>query len=709
MFYSQTFLARKGPLGTVWCAAHLQHRLKKSHYTSTDISSTVDRIMFPEVPIALRMSGHLLLGVVRIYSKKVDYLFHDCNVVLVGLRKAFSSIQVTLPENATTAKFESVTLPQRFDLDALDLDEDIFAEGSPDNHLRSREEITLIDQIPIGRDAYVAISFDDDIGMLPTEEIPSPMQEDILSPPSVDRDPGFQETSVRYDAAQINETDAFQNSLQSDRTNVLTVAMDSGNTDSSNQTEFIDLGVIDDENPPDVEVMRSVIPDLSSTDIPPVSPEHQSHITDPDRFTDHATTEKEILSPILEETLASAGQSLPFQQPASAASQEAPDVFDTHVSFGLKSPDLALRSSPQVQQPQRRPRKRKHFFDESTVLTNKFMKTALEGCHDLLRKRRETPSSALGVWKLKNNLRKEQVFLQPLITGLCADICNLYEKGSISSKPHLTLEPVATECMDERSPAQSSEAIQEPAITSSLDPAFEASLGHRNAASPATANVDFPEPTNAVCSIRVTGTILEPFIAECPGVEPESNIEIERLRHDEAHLGNDILPELFPSEERLMRSPIRRNDFTPDLANNIGSQTATWAESTVGTGLLPTPDIGTSTGTFSSELETPKTYLEERMGIDNTELSDIPEMMNSAETEELYFLEADNTPTGSRFAQGIESLSVRTRAVAQYLRSHSPVMGMSENQPEDLSLNKILEGKTRKLSARMFFETLVSL
>lgn len=41
MFYSHTFLARKGPLGTVWVAAHMQSRLKKSHYTSTDIPSTV--------------------------------------------------------------------------------------------------------------------------------------------------------------------------------------------------------------------------------------------------------------------------------------------------------------------------------------------------------------------------------------------------------------------------------------------------------------------------------------------------------------------------------------------------------------------------------------------------------------------------------------------------------------------------------------------
>lgn len=101
-----------------------------------------DRIMFPEVPIALRMSGHLLLGVVRIYSKKVDYLFHDCNVILFGLRKAFSTVTVNLPEDATYAPVHTVTLPQKFDLDALDLDDHILDDGY-DNHRGSQEDITL--------------------------------------------------------------------------------------------------------------------------------------------------------------------------------------------------------------------------------------------------------------------------------------------------------------------------------------------------------------------------------------------------------------------------------------------------------------------------------------------------------------------------------------------------------------------------------------
>lgn len=42
--------------------------------------------MRPEVPFALRMSGHLLLGVVRIYSRKVKYLLSDCTDALIKIK-----------------------------------------------------------------------------------------------------------------------------------------------------------------------------------------------------------------------------------------------------------------------------------------------------------------------------------------------------------------------------------------------------------------------------------------------------------------------------------------------------------------------------------------------------------------------------------------------------------------------------------------------
>ncbi|KAF3497694.1 hypothetical protein DY000_02056631 [Brassica cretica] len=183
MFYSHVYLARKGPLGTVWAAAHLQQRLKKSHYTATNIPKTVDLIMFPEAPLALRLSGHLLLGVVRIYSKQVDYLFRDCALFTTWLSKSFVSTQVDLPEDARQAPVESVTLPQALNLDDFQLDDDTH-EGEFDNHLRSQEDITLTDQIPTGVDPYVAITFDEDIS-----SGPSPMDVDVFDKDCVSSKP----------------------------------------------------------------------------------------------------------------------------------------------------------------------------------------------------------------------------------------------------------------------------------------------------------------------------------------------------------------------------------------------------------------------------------------------------------------------------------------------------------------------------------------
>lgn len=51
--------------------------------------------------------------------------------------------------------------------------------------------------------------------------------------------------------------------------------------------------------------------------------------------------------------------------------------------------------------------------------------------------------------------------------------------------------------------------------------------------------------------------------------------------------------------------------------------------------------------------------------------------------------------------------SSRCRAVAQYLKDHSPSQSQ-DDEPGVISMNDILEGKTRKQCARMFFESLVT-
>lgn len=78
--------------------------------------------MNPQIPIALRMSGHLLLGIVRIYSKKVEYLQHDYNVLRIDISKAYQYADINLPEDANQARFESITLPDNFALDLMDID-----------------------------------------------------------------------------------------------------------------------------------------------------------------------------------------------------------------------------------------------------------------------------------------------------------------------------------------------------------------------------------------------------------------------------------------------------------------------------------------------------------------------------------------------------------------------------------------------------------
>lgn len=75
MFYSETILSRRGPLGKVWLAAHMERKLSKTQTLQTDIEQSVDAIMGQEIEVmALRLSGQLLLGVVRIYSRKAKYL-----------------------------------------------------------------------------------------------------------------------------------------------------------------------------------------------------------------------------------------------------------------------------------------------------------------------------------------------------------------------------------------------------------------------------------------------------------------------------------------------------------------------------------------------------------------------------------------------------------------------------------------------------------
>ncbi|KAL9142339.1 hypothetical protein ABFS82_14G163300 [Erythranthe guttata] len=614
MFYSHTFLARKGPLGTVWCAAHLQHRLKKSHYVATNVPSTVERIMFPEVPIALRMSGHLLLGVVRIYSKQVDYLYEDCNEIRITINRVFTTVNVNLPNDATHASFKSVTLPENFNLDSFELD-DFRNDWSEDSHLLRQEDITLTEQIPTDRDPYIVIHFnehdlkDSSFTGDNSESTHEPMDEDVPPPPD------------DFDARSPPSND------------------NNNNNDNLFGNDDINVGNRTPQDLPSIELMRDARRNGFDFNNSPKLPDR----AEPDKFLeeqfnrDNKTSSTTPSTPETTTVVPPADDHVPSFE--NHQEQHSPVRLDSPIHFVHESPEMELQPTPPVAQPARVRRNRRQLFDETTVLSNEYLKNNLKYTKDILRERRSSPLDSLHVWKRnkRSRMRKEGVLYDPFITGSCADLESIHRDDFVSSK----LDRFIT------------------------------------------------EETNEGTGVVAT------------------DMEIETLRNNDCA----ATPERFiPSD--VLPSPNKQGYSTP-VNPTVGSPSRR-TEYTDGDGIFHTPDNGPSNN-FFSEIETPNTG-------GGTFNSDIPELVPSP--GELGFLEQDGsstigseaTPEFGMFSKNqgtpeLQQLSSRTRALAQYLKRQSSATPISDNNsnkpPGDLSLKKILEGKPKKICARMFYETLV--
>ncbi|KAI0046073.1 hypothetical protein FA95DRAFT_1583171 [Auriscalpium vulgare] len=150
-FYSEAILSRRGPLAKVWLAAHMERKLSKAQTLQTDIEQSVDAIMGQEIEVmALRLSGQLLLGVVRIYSRKAKYLLDDCNEALLKIKMAFRPGIVDMTEDQLAVNRNAITLQAGgLDLDVLlpDINWDIDFEDrvvQPQGHHVARQaDITL--------------------------------------------------------------------------------------------------------------------------------------------------------------------------------------------------------------------------------------------------------------------------------------------------------------------------------------------------------------------------------------------------------------------------------------------------------------------------------------------------------------------------------------------------------------------------------------
>ncbi|KAI8006776.1 Sister chromatid cohesion 1 protein 1 [Camellia lanceoleosa] len=115
MFYSHQLLARKAPLGQIWMAATMHAKINRRKLNKLNIITICEEILNPSVPMALRLSGILMGGVVIVYERKVKLLYDDVNRFLVELNEAWKVKSVPdptlLPKGKSQAKYEAVTLP----------------------------------------------------------------------------------------------------------------------------------------------------------------------------------------------------------------------------------------------------------------------------------------------------------------------------------------------------------------------------------------------------------------------------------------------------------------------------------------------------------------------------------------------------------------------------------------------------------------------
>ncbi len=119
MFYAHQIISKKdSPLRVVWAASHTDRnsKLRRNDVNAVSITSSADSILAlqREVPMALRLTGHLVLGLARVHARKVHFLQHDSQQVMAHLRDMYSHSRnqdVDLPSGRATAKVNTITLP----------------------------------------------------------------------------------------------------------------------------------------------------------------------------------------------------------------------------------------------------------------------------------------------------------------------------------------------------------------------------------------------------------------------------------------------------------------------------------------------------------------------------------------------------------------------------------------------------------------------
>ncbi|KAF8000696.1 hypothetical protein HF325_004485 [Metschnikowia pulcherrima] len=151
---SELLVSRQGPLAHVWLASNYDKKLSKQQFLNTNIVASLSLILNRQVQpagdsasnnntITLRLSGQLLLGIVRIYSRKTKYLLDDIHETLHKLKTSFkyasgaslgsAAAPVNLPPQRTTLlNLSRITLQDQISGHDLFYQEDLVLDEATD-------------------------------------------------------------------------------------------------------------------------------------------------------------------------------------------------------------------------------------------------------------------------------------------------------------------------------------------------------------------------------------------------------------------------------------------------------------------------------------------------------------------------------------------------------------------------------------------------
>ncbi|XP_057465083.1 sister chromatid cohesion 1 protein 2 [Actinidia eriantha] len=437
MFYSQCLLSRKGPLGTIWVAAHCLKRVKKTQISQTNISSSVDKILLDEVPVvSYRVLGFLLLGVVRIYSKKVEFMFDDCRKVLVKINAFTDRKKANLTIEAICAPYLSITRPVSFELDAYDLqiledgrgvnirpDEDIMLGDARRNE---GTEHCLFDKHNYEKDCNMEHNYEEDVDHFETCSTAYTPVKDVLSPyimgnivvASPSHNLSNSEASIEkirgYDFSLGERMDPMPFGEGEEEPGLDRPFGEAHQTDIE-QIKYPNTGTVigAQEEPPD---------SVRSLD------EEQHMDVEQIRFSEMVSAESERC------------QITTKDRPVSITIDVTPQSKCLNTS-GATTPEFMAVQTPAPRERTRVSRKRKCLLDDIIMLPNKALKDSIDNSSDLVCKRRKVPHTALHAWKAHQISNLPHTFLEPLIPCKSLELKSLFYKMKLKS-------PEAVETVD---------------------------------------------------------------------------------------------------------------------------------------------------------------------------------------------------------------------------------------------------------------------